>query len=79
MAFAFALHAEQTTPPADPAFTNPEPVSEQQSQVLDSQENTAVVEVDVVDDPEASKEEALYAALRNEQTATAEETTDETV
>ncbi len=59
MAFAFTVHAEQTTPPADPAFTNPDAVSEQNKQVLDSQDNPAIAET--------SKEEALYAALRNEQ------------
>ncbi len=59
MAFALTVHAEQTTPPADPAFTNPDAVSEQNKQVLDSQDNPAIAET--------SKEEALYAALRNEQ------------
>ncbi|MCU0770231.1 MAG: hypothetical protein MUE94_00480 [Verrucomicrobia bacterium] len=64
MALTFTLQAEPTTPPADPAFNNPDPVPEQSSQVLDSQEPTTT----------ASKEAALYAAVREEQVATAGET-----
>jgi len=69
MAFGFALHAEQTTPPADPASTNPELVSEQEYQVLDSQDNTAAAKVGNTGDAQASKEEALLAALNEEFTA----------
>jgi type IV pilus assembly protein PilQ len=76
IAFALTVHAEQTTPPADPAFTNPDLVSEQESQVLDSQDNTAPAEVEAIDDAEASKEEALYAALRSDQEATEEASID---
>ena len=76
MAFALTVHAEQTTPPADPAFTNPDPVSEQEYQVLDSQDNTAPADAEVSTESEAAREEALYAALRNEQQAAVDETVD---
>ena len=59
MAFALTVQAEQTTPPAYPANTNPDAVSEQDYQVLDSP--------DASSQSESAKQEALYAALRAEQ------------
>jgi type II secretory pathway component GspD/PulD (secretin) len=58
MALTFTVHAEQTTPPSDPAFNNPDPVPEAANQVQDSPAQR--------DDSQASKQEALYAALRSE-------------
>ncbi len=65
MALTFTVHAEQTTAPAKAAFTNTDPVPEQHRQVLDSPSQTTVADAGI-DSATVSKEEALYAALRND-------------